>query len=57
MLGCMLCENLQPAMRKRIIQHISAESAVGDFAHRHKKDFLVGAYLTREVDMLLVLFK
>lgn len=44
-------------MRKHIIQHISAESAVGDFAHKHKKDFLVGAYLTREVDMLLVLFK
>lgn len=57
MLGCMLCENLQPAMRKHITQHISAESALGDFADGHEKGFLVAAYLTREVDMLLVLFK
>lgn len=57
MLCCMLCENLQPAMRKHIMQHISAESALGDFADEHEKGFLVAAYLTREVDMLLVLFK
>lgn len=44
-------------MRKHIMQHISAESALGDFADGHEKGFLVAAYLTREVDMLLVLFK
>lgn len=57
MLSCMLCENLQPAMRENIMQHISAESALGDFADGHEKDFLVAAYLTREVHMLLMLFK